>query len=78
MAAAWNDLPAIAQALINRGANPNQVDKFGRSALFYAIWDNHAEVIELLLLAGADPNIRDNAGVSSIQVAQSRGVELFN
>lgn len=47
------------QKLINDGANPNEVDKKGRTALLHAVVDGRGNIplIQLLLDNGANPNI---------------------
>ncbi|MCC8277782.1 ankyrin repeat domain-containing protein [Campylobacter sp. VicNov18] len=44
--------------LIQKGADVNQVNAFGKSPLFYAIEFNHTDIIQLLLQNGANVNQR--------------------
>ena len=54
------DLVAL---LIDKGANVNGTDHFGRSALTFAIQDGaHTDIVRLLLKNGADPNVKLNDG----------------
>jgi ankyrin repeat protein len=48
---------ASATLLINAGANVNDADAFGMSALAMAAYNNRTDVAELLLERGADPNL---------------------
>jgi ankyrin repeat protein len=45
--------------LLGQGADPNAVDKSGRTALSLAIRNDDLPALELLLAHGADPNKRD-------------------
>jgi ankyrin repeat protein len=48
--------PAMCQALLNSGADPNAYDSFGMTALMEAIYYGNKEAALLLLSNGADPN----------------------
>jgi len=50
-----NKLPYVVY-LLNSGADPNHLDKFGRAPLLYAVHLNQWSVVRDLLAAGADPN----------------------
>ncbi|MBN2132199.1 MAG: ankyrin repeat domain-containing protein [Sedimentisphaerales bacterium] len=71
-AADSGDLEALKQHIEN-GANVNQVDAFGYSALKRTIEPGHTEAVKLLLDAGADANIKDRAGTPALLSAASRG-----
>jgi len=43
------------ELLLDRGAQPNTLDRFGNTALFRAVYEKHAEVVALLRARGADP-----------------------
>lgn len=51
----------IIQMLLAFGADPNQRDKTGKTALHIAAIVNKPNVVELLLLKGADPCLRDHS-----------------
>lgn len=51
---------AMVQILLERGANVDERDYSGCTALIYASVKCKVEVVELLLNAGADPNAQDN------------------
>jgi ankyrin repeat protein len=44
------------QYLIDQGANPNQIDDSGVSALYYALSQSNESAVSILLKAKADPN----------------------
>jgi ankyrin repeat protein len=56
----------IMAALLERGANPNFRDTYGRTPLMYACEHGRIEPIALLLDKGADPNAQDEYGTSPL------------
>jgi hypothetical protein len=65
----------IVKALLEAGADPNIVDKDGRSPLIYAIIESlNPEIVALLLEYGADPTIPDKSksGNTAIDYAADR------
>lgn len=73
---------ALVEKLLAKGANPSQINKFGRSAL-HALFLNSAEddysqeeekkILALLLQHGANPNLRDNVGSSVLAASLHNG-----
>lgn len=61
-----------AQLLLEKGADPNQKDAIGNTALHLAVCTNNIEVITLLLSAGTDINSLDNRGRTPLHLAQSK------
>lgn len=55
-------MSSIVERLLQRGADPNETDSDGASALLMACKSGHARSIEALLSAGADPLHRDDSG----------------
>ncbi len=78
----WHDFDGI-QFLLEHGANPNHMTRWGISALHQAIRrDNHLQNIEAMLDHGADPLLMSRADAkSSVSMAARRGradaLELF-
>ncbi len=61
--AAYEGNTVQVQALIDEGADVNERDAAGRTALMIAASRGHTYVVQLLLEKGADPNARDNNGL---------------
>jgi len=78
----WHDHEGL-KLLLEHGADPNRVTRWGRTALHQALRrDNALENVELLLDHGADPTREDGAdGRSGVAIAARRGrgdvLELF-
>lgn len=51
----------------------NEKDDFGRTALLWAVENNHQEVVELLLEIGADGDLQDHSGQTALFRAAWRG-----
>jgi ankyrin repeat protein len=78
----WHDYDGI-KWLLEKGANPNRMTRWGKTALHNAVLsDNHIGIIELLLDHGADPTLvatrpdrssTASAGKSAIAIAARRG-----
>eukprot|EP00697_Spironema_sp_BW2_P002458 gnl/Spiro4/13273_TR7049_c0_g1_i2.p1 gnl/Spiro4/13273_TR7049_c0_g1~~gnl/Spiro4/13273_TR7049_c0_g1_i2.p1 ORF type:complete len:145 (+),score=12.05 gnl/Spiro4/13273_TR7049_c0_g1_i2:241-675(+) len=49
--------PSIAIFLLERGADPNALDEYGESPLFYACRYGHADLVRALIECGADVNL---------------------
>lgn len=62
------DLSAVT-ALLAEGAEVNERDADGATALYRAVNDHRADLVSLLLLAGADPNLATNAGLTPLMAA---------
>lgn len=75
------DAKAVGAALAT-GADVNERNNGGQTALILAVIFGHAELVRLLVRAGANPRLRDNLGLDAIEWAQRRGfneaLELFN
>ena len=72
---------ATVRLLLDRGAEVNAVDPFGRSALMYAVASDLLDtgVVKLLIERGADVNAKDthklgsDSGLSVLDIAKSHG-----
>lgn len=71
-AAAAGNTAWLARALA-RGANIEDADSAGRTAVINAAWRGRADAIEMLLAVGADIDTRDNTGRSALTWAASNG-----
>lgn len=60
----------VVQLLLGAGAEPNAVDKFGKTCLHWAAQDGKNDVVRLLLAAGAAPNKADHDGACQQQQQQ--------
>lgn len=54
------------RAALEGGADVNERDPFGATALVYASMEGHTEVVQVLLAAGADPNRITSGGDASV------------
>ncbi|TGZ53653.1 uncharacterized protein [Temnothorax longispinosus] len=63
----------IVEMILDKGANIDAENEFGRTPLHDAIRNKKMEVTELLLKYGADVNARDNDGTSLLHVAVEMG-----
>ena len=70
----WHDLEGV-RLLLDAGADPRRMTRFGRTALHHALLrDNDLPMIDLLLDRGADPRLRArDTGRSAIAIAARRG-----
>ncbi|KAK4220966.1 hypothetical protein QBC38DRAFT_550337 [Podospora fimiseda] len=66
---------AIAQLLVDRGADVNAQEKDGWTALMRASSNGHEAVAQLLVDRGADVNAQDNNGWTALMRASSNGHE---
>jgi uncharacterized protein len=68
---AMNDDVAMVEFLIGKGANLNEVDTDGLTALAWATLTNHAGVVQALLKGGAKVNHVDTFGMTPLLYAAS-------
>lgn len=68
LAASWAET-AVAELLIEKGANPNQINNSGHTALHLVIMKNDANLVELMLDKGADAKIKTRDGLSCLSLA---------
>lgn len=54
--------PSLVISAIEDGADPNYVNKNGRSLLTYATFHGNDEIVRILIDNGADPNVKDSDG----------------
>ncbi|MCB9228627.1 MAG: ankyrin repeat domain-containing protein [Deltaproteobacteria bacterium] len=73
--AARNGHRAVAELLIQAGADVNQADNDGRSPLYWAAWQGKKDIVELLIAAGADVK-KDKSGCKCSVMYASRGILL--
>ena len=74
------DVDAVNAALA-AGADVNERNNGGQTALILAVIFSHIDLVHLLVKAGANPRLRDNLGLDAVEWAQRRGltdvVDLF-
>ena len=63
----------IVQALVAKGANVNEKDKFGMTALMYVFAKGHFSIVQALLDAGANVNMKDKNGLTALMRAAANG-----
>ena len=69
------DASAVKVALAN-GADVNERNNGGQTALILAVIFGHTDLVQLLVKAGANPRLRDNLGLDAVEWAQRRGLPL--
>lgn len=67
------DAKAVSAALAN-GADVDERNNGGQTALILAVIFGHTHLVQLLVNAGANPRLRDNLGLDAIEWAQRRGL----
>ncbi len=77
-AAVQSESIEIIDKLICKGAYIDIKDKFGRTPLIIAIsgYSNDRSVIDFLIKSGADTETKMNSGVSCMQLAKMKGLDL--
>jgi len=79
-AVAAGNVDAVNAALA-AGADVNERNNGGQTALILAVIFSHTDLVQLLVQAGANPRLRDNLGLDAVEWAQRRGltdvVDLF-
>lgn len=55
--------------LHGQGAEVNLPDKYGRTPLFYAVWNGNIAMVEHLVIAGAQVHVKDELGGTPISYA---------
>jgi hypothetical protein len=74
------DTSAVSAALAS-GADVNERNNGGQTALILAVIFGHTKLVRLLVKSGANPRLRDNLGLDAIEWAQRRGfteaLEIF-
>jgi len=71
--AAHCGLVRTVKAMLAAGADVNQKDTWGGTALFDAAQEGHRQVVKVLLAAGAKKNIKRRDGASPVSIARERG-----
>ncbi len=71
-AARQGDVATIA-GLLDKGADPSELDESGEPALIIAALSGHTEVLALLLERGADIDIRNKGGLTALHAATYAG-----
>lgn len=69
-------------AALAAGADVNERNSGGQTALILAVIFGHTNLVRLLVRAGANPRLRDNLGLDAVEWAQRRGfseaLDVFN
>ncbi|HEU4433519.1 MAG TPA: ankyrin repeat domain-containing protein [Pyrinomonadaceae bacterium] len=69
------DANAVRAALAT-GADVNERNNGGQTALILAVIFGHTDLVRLLVKSGANPHLRDNLGLDAIEWAQRRGLPM--
>ncbi len=73
MLAAAKDHINVAKILLSEGANPNQTDNGGGTAIIYAVWKGHVDIVELLIEYDAEINAKTKDGRTPLKLANNSG-----
>jgi ankyrin repeat protein len=65
--------PAVVDALLRAGADPNHASKGGVTALMIAAKEGRGEIVRTLLQGGADPNATTQRGYTAYHAAKDEG-----
>ena len=75
------DAAAVSAALAG-GADVNERNNGGQTALILAVIFGHTKLVRILVDAGANPRLRDNLGLDAMEWAQRRGfteaIQIFS
>ena len=63
----------VVRMLVDKGAELEWKDTYGRTALMYAVAANKATIVDLLLEVGANVNANDGKGYSVLTAAKDSG-----
>ena len=67
------DLEGVQRAILP-GAELNELDTFGHTALHWAVFGGYGDIVKVLLEAGANPNVISKDGVTPKWRAQDFGL----
>jgi serine/threonine-protein phosphatase 6 regulatory ankyrin repeat subunit B len=72
-----NGMYQVVDTLIRNGANVNETDDFGNTAIMHASINGHLEILQLLYRNGGDLNARGTLGQTALTKAKiSRKVDV--
>lgn len=71
IAASYNGMDGVAQALLDAGARVDAHDEESRTALTSAVERNQISLVKTLLARGADPNLQDRWGGTALATAST-------
>ena len=73
MGVCFKGFEAIAQLLLDAGADPNKTNFNGSSALMFAVLFGKTNLVNLLMQYGANPNLQDGNGNTALYHAKMQG-----
>ncbi len=71
LAAARDGLLEVVTAILDAGAEVNQVNRIGATALMAAAQNGHIEVVNALIKAGADIHHSTHNGITALHIAKA-------
>ena len=72
-----HDSPALVEALIEHGANPNVIGFGGQSVLYDACRYHHTASVKVLLDHGVKPGVKENNGMNPLEAADADTARLL-
>ncbi|EIW78283.1 ankyrin [Coniophora puteana RWD-64-598 SS2] len=71
-----NELPGLAMALLQGGANPNHRNRYGETAIFFPLQGENTRIMSILIKNGADMTLPDANGDTPDKLYVNSGAKM--